>query len=75
MSGIGNTRSQNIGGHSDLCIVEILVPPNGEGHHCVTVGHHQHRHNVLKQELFGLFLDECHNSKYGVVHLFSIVKV
>mgnify|MGYP001214409398 CR=1 FL=1 len=38
----------------DLCIIEILVPPDGESHHGVGVGHDQHREDVLCEEHEGV---------------------
>ena len=35
---------------TDLCIDQVLVPPDGEGHHGVAVGHDQHRDDVLRGE-------------------------
>ena len=37
-----------------LCIYEIFVPPNGEGHHGVAVGHDDDREDVLGDQHEGV---------------------
>ena len=34
----------------NLCINKVLVPPDGEGHHGVAVGHDEDREDVLGDE-------------------------
>ena len=35
---------------TDLCIDQVLVPPDGEGHHGVAVGHDEDGEDVLGDE-------------------------
>ena len=40
--------------NTDLCCPHVLVPPDGEGHHGVGVGHDQHGEDVLGEEHEGV---------------------
>ena len=39
---------------ADLCIDKVLVPPDGEGHHGVAVGHDDDGEDVLGDENEGV---------------------